>query len=55
MSDYWALTKPEVNFLIEVTTFAGFYLGYATQLRVFPFLLLVHTLSWAEATRYRVS
>ena len=44
VSDYWALTKPEVNFLIAVTTFAGFYLGYATQLHVFPFLLLVHTL-----------
>ena len=24
---YFALTKPEVNFLIVVTTFAGFYLG----------------------------
>lgn len=29
LSDYWALTKPEVNFLIVVTTFAGFYLGCA--------------------------
>ena len=27
LSDYWALTKPEVNFLILITTFAGFYLG----------------------------
>jgi len=27
-SDYWALTKPEVNFLIVITTFAGFYLAY---------------------------
>jgi heme O synthase-like polyprenyltransferase len=26
VSDYWALTKPEVNFLIAVTTFTGFYL-----------------------------
>ena len=26
-SDYWALTKPEVNFLILITTFAGFYLA----------------------------
>jgi heme O synthase-like polyprenyltransferase len=25
--DYFALTKPEVNFLIVITTFAGFYLG----------------------------
>ena len=27
LSDYWRLTKPEVNFLIAVTTAAGFYLG----------------------------
>ena len=27
LSDYWALTKPEVNFLIVITTFAGFYMG----------------------------
>ena len=27
LSDYWALTKPEVNFLILVTTFVGFYLA----------------------------
>jgi len=26
-SDYWALTKPEVNFLILITTGVGFYLG----------------------------
>lgn len=26
-SDYWSLTKPEVNLLIVVTTFAGFYLA----------------------------
>lgn len=34
--DYFALTKPEVNFLIVVTTFAGFYLGCASG--DFPFL-----------------
>src|ERR1700678_79497 len=27
LSDYWALTKPEVNFLILIATFAGFYLA----------------------------
>src|ERR1700678_783121 len=27
LSDYWALTKPEVNFLILITTFVGFYLA----------------------------
>jgi len=44
LSDYWALTKPEVNFLILITTFAGFYLGGAAQSRDFSFLLLIHTL-----------
>jgi hypothetical protein len=27
VANYWALTKPEVNFLILLTTFAGFYLA----------------------------
>ena len=27
LSDYWMLTKPEVNFLIVITTLAGFYLA----------------------------
>jgi heme o synthase len=44
LSDYWALTKPEVNFLIVVTTFAGFYLGRAASWQDFPFLLMIHTL-----------
>jgi heme o synthase len=29
LSDYWALTKPEVNFLILITTFVGFYMASA--------------------------
>ncbi len=41
-SDYWALTKPEVNFLIVVTTFAGFYLAHAGQGRDFSFLLSIN-------------
>jgi protoheme IX farnesyltransferase len=41
-SDYWALTKPEVNFLIVITTFVGFYLGPGDQWRNFPFLLCLH-------------
>ena len=44
LADYWALTKPEVNFLIAVTTFAGFYLGYPIHSHHFPFALLIHTL-----------
>lgn len=44
MSDYWALTKPEVNFLILVTTFAGFYLGSEAPPQHFPSLLLINAL-----------
>jgi heme o synthase len=36
--DYLALTKPEVNSLIAVTTFAGFCLGGPSVWRDFPFL-----------------
>ncbi len=42
LCDYWALTKPEVNFLIVVTTFAGFSLGHAAHWRNFPFLLSIN-------------
>ena len=44
LGDYWTLTKPEVNFLIVITTFAGFYLGYPKQSANFPLLLLVRSL-----------
>jgi protoheme IX farnesyltransferase len=44
LADYWALTKPEVNFLILITTGAAFYLGNSTQRHQFPFGLLAHTL-----------
>ncbi|MGA2354489.1 MAG: heme o synthase [Terriglobales bacterium] len=44
LSDYWALTKPEVNFLILITTFAGFYLGCANAGRQFSFLASFNTL-----------
>jgi heme o synthase len=39
--DYLALTKPEVNFLIVLTTFAGFYLGSAAW-HEFPLLRSVN-------------
>jgi heme o synthase len=42
-ADYWALTKPEVNFLIAITTLVGFYLGLPAPAHPFPFLLLIHT------------
>jgi heme o synthase len=44
LADYWALTKPEINFLIAIATFAGFYLGLPTELHRFPFMLLTRTL-----------
>lgn len=43
-ADYWALTKPEINLLISIVTFAGFYLGLPAGLCPFPFLLLINTL-----------
>ena len=42
LSDYWMLTKPEVNFLIVITTLAGFYL--ASPLHPWRILLLFNTL-----------
>ncbi len=44
IGDYWALTKPEINFLIAIVTFVGFYLGLPAWRHGFPFLLLIHTL-----------
>jgi protoheme IX farnesyltransferase len=44
LPDYWELTKPEVNFLIAMTTVAAFCLGSPKPLAHFPWLLLLHTL-----------
>jgi protoheme IX farnesyltransferase len=44
LPDYWALTKPEVNFLILITTFAGFYLASTSEPEKFQYLLALHTL-----------
>jgi len=44
VSDYWALTKPEVNFLILITTGIGFYLGCGNEARPFSFAGLLNTL-----------
>jgi protoheme IX farnesyltransferase len=44
ISDCWTLTKPEVNFLIILTTFTGFYLGHAHRSGHLPFSLLECTL-----------
>jgi heme o synthase len=44
MPDYWALTKPEVNLLILITTFAGFYLAPGSSPSGFRILLALHML-----------
>ncbi len=44
LSDYWALTKPEVNFLILITTLVGFYLGCGSAGRLFSFAGLFNVL-----------
>jgi protoheme IX farnesyltransferase len=43
VADYWALTKPEVNFLILITTFAGFYLATPAGPGRFKTVLILHT------------
>lgn len=43
-ADYWALTKPEVNFLIVITTFAGFFLAREAGWRDFPVWLCIDVL-----------
>jgi protoheme IX farnesyltransferase len=45
VSDYWGMTKPEVNFLIAVTTAAGFYLGSSATPSHVPWIALVRTLA----------
>jgi heme o synthase len=44
LSDYWELTKPEVNFLIAMTTVAAFCLGSPKPFVHFPWMVLLHTL-----------
>ena len=44
LSDYWALTKPEVNFLILITTAVGFYLGCGSEARPLSLVSLFNTL-----------
>jgi protoheme IX farnesyltransferase len=44
-ADYWALTKPDVNLLILITTAAGFCLARPSRFAEFPVLLLLNTLA----------
>src|SRR5260221_921862 len=42
--DYWELTKPEINFLIAITTAAGFWLGSPSALPHFLWMRFLHAL-----------
>jgi len=44
LSNYWTLTKPEINFLIAMAAAAAFCIGCGEPLRNFPWVPLVHTL-----------
>src|SRR5882757_1055709 len=44
LSDYWALTKPEVNLLILITTAVGFYLGWGNEAHPLSVISLFNTL-----------
>ena len=44
LATYWALTKPDVNFLIAIAVFVSFCLARPTTLQSFPYALLIHTL-----------
>ena len=43
--DYWELTKPEINFLIAITTAAGFGLASPAVLPHVLWMQLLHTLT----------
>jgi protoheme IX farnesyltransferase len=43
LADFWALTKPEINFLIAIAAGTGFCLGRPTAVEHFPWTLFVHT------------
>jgi heme o synthase len=45
VSDYWALTKPEVNVLIVITTAAAFWMGTPAGPGVFSWMSLLHTIA----------
>jgi protoheme IX farnesyltransferase len=42
--DFWALTKPEINFLIAITAAAGFWIGSPAAPSHFPWMRFIHTL-----------
>ena len=51
LADFWTLTKPEVNFLVVMSTLAGFYLGWRGPMNfVLLFSTLLGTLLVASGT-----
>ena len=44
LADYWALTKPDVNFLILITTFAGFRLAGVSAMSGGRVIVILRTL-----------
>ena len=44
LAGYWALTKPEISFLIAVTILVGFCMAQPMRSQGFPLVLLIHTL-----------
>ena len=42
--DYWELTKPEINFLIVITTAAGFWMATSATLPLFPWMAFAQSL-----------
>lgn len=44
LAGYWALTKPDINFLIAAAVVAGFCSAIHTTLQSFPYIRLMHTL-----------
>ena len=53
VKDYWVLTKPEVNFLVLISTLVGFYVGARGPLDGIRLLhTLLGTLLW-RAERQR--
>ena len=44
LSDYWSLTKPEINLLIAVTAAVGFWMGVPASPSHFPWASLFNTL-----------
>jgi protoheme IX farnesyltransferase len=42
--DFWALTKPEITFLVVITTAAGFWMGTTAALPEFPWMSFLQSL-----------